>query len=622
MKTFDRTNARVAATALALSTGLQLASAQPGLPTAAREQLNGVAWVQHAVEYQGNALQTYRLAESLLPAVKAKNSVTASVEQASQGGFKSKKKAVVLDVDETTLDNMPFNAMLVREGKDWNKPDWAAWVQASKAKPVPGVVKFIARARLLGFRPVFITNRACNKDAGYDAQGKPKDCALRKPTIDNLANVLGYRPEDEDVLMQYDKESRNDDDKQERRAQVARTYRIAMLIGDDLNDFIRGADYKEDDHAGRWGTQWFALPNPVYGSWDKPFRALEQKYAALDVWTAPAGPSAGPVSLNIVTWNMAWLADPAVLDSKDFWNKCAAKNFDGTKLAEDLPFCNAYGKEKFKTAADYADQKLAPMRARLAELAGQKVDVLGVVETQSAAALQAVLPPGYKVECFTTRPDPQNLGFAVREAANLTVSCREIRPLSLEDVPNISHPVRRGLELTVSTGGKTLTLLNVHLKASCAAGKMDGPKEDCRLLQMQAQPLEAWIEEQANAGRDFMIIGDWNRDLEAEVNGRFAARTDGSDPTTPIPSPTVVRNLWPEINDKMPPASAMELAVMDRTATSGGCFGPLDQVATSVRLLQALDPASLTSGRQPAALLSRPGVSSDHCPVQIKLKWR
>lgn len=609
-------NRAAGAALLALST-LFAVPARADLPIDVREQLNGVLWMQKAVEYRSNALQAYRLATNRLDEAKAQTTVTASVEQAAQGGFQGKDPAVVLDVDETTLDNMAYNAMLVSTGGTWSSDGWTDWVKASQAGEVPGVKDFVAAARNKGFRVAFITDRSCVKTAGWDAQGRPKDCPQRKPTLENLSRVLGYTVADADLLMQWDKEGRNDDDKRARRAQVATTHRIAMLIGDNLNDFILRAEYKPEEHEERWGTRWFVLANPVYGSWDGSFKKTAEKYAALKTWAG------APATLNVVTWNMAWLADPAVLDAKDYWNRCAAKGFDGTKLDVDLPYCNAYQKEKFKTAADYRDKKLAVLRSRMLELAAMKVDIFGFVETQSPDALKTVLPPGYSVKCFTTRPDPQNVGFAVRDGASFTTDCHEIKSLSLEDVPNISHPVRRGLELTASVNGHSVTMLNVHLKASCPKGNMDSGSNDCKLLQMQAQPLEKWIEAQADAHRDFMIIGDWNRDLEAEAAGNFPARSDGSDPTKEIPSPTVLRNLWPEINDKVPAASEMALAKMDRTVASGAgsCFGPLDQVVTSTSLLRALAPTSLSDGKQPAALLPRPAGSSDHCPVQIKLSW-
>ena len=76
-------------------------------------------------------------------------------------------------------------------------------------------------------------------------------------------------------------------DKTPRREAVARTHRIAMLVGDDLNDFVPRARYVEQDHAARWGTTWVPIPNPTYGSWGDAL-SLTQRYAALKPWAGPA----------------------------------------------------------------------------------------------------------------------------------------------------------------------------------------------------------------------------------------------------------------------------------------------------------------------------------------------
>lgn len=348
--------------------------------------------------------------------------------------------------------------------------------------------------------------------------------------------------------------------------------------------------------------------------------------AALLLVGLPPRPAraADPGTLQLVSWNLEWLADPAALSAGHFWRICAAHHERGFKPRDDLPYCDAYTKARLRSADDYARVKLAALRSGLAGLAAQGLDVLAVQEVQNPAALQAVLPPGYHVACFTTRVNAQNLGFALRDGLRADASCREIRSLSLEDDPSGDHPVRRGLELTLRRAGQRMTLLNVHLKASCPGGPLDAARSThCALLQRQAAPLEAWVEDQARRGHAFLIVGDWNRDLEAEIRGHYPARHDGSDPRGPLRDATEVRNLWPEINDGAPPASAMELADVDRSAAAHhACFGRLDQLAVSRTLLARLDPATLSDGTLAARLLPRPAEASDHCPLQARLPWR
>jgi endonuclease/exonuclease/phosphatase family metal-dependent hydrolase len=336
---------------------------------------------------------------------------------------------------------------------------------------------------------------------------------------------------------------------------------------------------------------------------------------------APLPRPPGSASLSVLSWNMEWLADPAALEAADYWRRCAEAGHPNRKLQDDLPFCDVFPKKGIETAADYEMRKLVPLRRRLAELVALRdVDVITVQEVQNTAALRSVLPVGYRVACVTARFDAQNVGYAVRNALAGAVDCREVTSLSLEDDPSTERPLRRGLALGVPVRDTRITLLAVHLKSGCPGGPMDAPnRAACRSLQRQAAPLEAWIEAQARAGRPFMIVGDWNRDLEAEIRGGYAARTDHAEPTAPVVADQV-RNLWPEINDGDPPDSAMALVAMDRTAaTSRACHRNLDQIVVSATLVAMLAPESLADGRLPARFEPRPVSASDHCPMSTRL---
>lgn len=610
---------------------LGVAQAQPATPVVAREQLNALTWMQQAHEYQALSLQAYRQATSRLATLKTAKLQTASVEQALLGGFKSKKPAVVLDIDETVLDNSPANARQVLDGRAFDPKAFERWVLAAEAKPLPGARAFIDKARALGFQLIYITNRECDKASGYNEQGRVKACPQKPATLRNLSAVLGYAVADADVLMRHEVQGRDDSDKQARRTEVAKRARIAMLVGDDLNDFIRRADYDVASHAAHWSQNWIALPNAVYGSWERAFASVDQKYAALKGWADPGAQPGEPTDptalsrLRIVSWNLEWLSDPAALQAANFWDECQRLGFANKKLPghDELPFCDVYKKDGITSAAQYESKKLAALRTRLQSLAAQPgADVIAVQEVQNAAALAAVLPADFEVRCFTTRPEPQNVGFAVRKSLNLATTCQEITSISREGDPEVSRPVRRGLELGVPIKGKTLAVLNLHLKASCPTGRLDSTSNaNCRTLQRQVEPLEAWVEAQANEGKPFMILGDLNRDWEAEVAGLFPARSDASDPTGPI-TPALVRNMWPEVNDLQPATSAMELVRMDRSAATGkACHDILDQMAYSITLKGMLAPASLDNGVLPAKFEQRPAEASDHCPVSTTLAF-
>lgn len=319
--------------------------------------------------------------------------------------------------------------------------------------------------------------------------------------------------------------------------------------------------------------------------------------------------------LSLASWNLQWLAE---LGETEYWDLCRRHEAPADARPPARPPCDAYRRYGIVDAAGYAARKLAPLREAFADMAARAVDVIAVQEVQGAAALQPVLPPAYRIACLTSRGDALNLAFVVREALARDAACREIAELSLEHDPNVARPLRRGLELTVRRGDHEIVMLNVHLKAGCPRGRMDAPgNAACRLLQMQAAPLERWVEE--HAGRAFLIVGDWNRDLDEELRGAYPARADGSDAATPGVA-TAVRNLLAEIDDGDPTRNALALARTDRRAAAGGaCHESLDQLVISARLLAALDTASLVGGRLPARLARGPRDASDHCALESEL---
>lgn len=267
--------------------GLALSSPAGAQQVMARENLNATLWFQTAVERQAATLAVYRAATARLGAARRATRETASLEQAALGGFSRKPPAIVLDVDETVLDNSPYEAWQIRDGRRYEESTWAAWVASAQAAAIPGAPEFIARARANGFRVVFITNRRCPADGPFGPDGFHAACPQKAQTIANLSRVLGHAVAPADVMLRGERAEWGASDKTPRREAVARTHRIAMLVGDDLNDFVPRARYVEQAHAVRWGTTWVPIPNPTYGSWGDAL-SLTQRYAALKPWSGPA----------------------------------------------------------------------------------------------------------------------------------------------------------------------------------------------------------------------------------------------------------------------------------------------------------------------------------------------
>jgi acid phosphatase len=138
---------------------------------------------------------------------------------------------------------------------------------------VPGAKDFIAKAESNGVTVVYISNRS-------DANRQSTIKALERLGI-NIANI------NERLLLKKKGES---SDKSARREEAALQYNILLHIGDNLRDFseafaaaklrsstkdahlteIERRYARVDSAAAHWGVDWFILPNPVYGEWEKP----------------------------------------------------------------------------------------------------------------------------------------------------------------------------------------------------------------------------------------------------------------------------------------------------------------------------------------------------------------
>ncbi len=231
--------------------------------------LYSTLWVQTAAEYRAGALETYAAAVSRLDAALADPSWTAALEQTD--GYSGLPPAVVLDIDETVLDNAPFQGQLLLDGAPFDPARWDAWVAMEKAEAIPGALDFARAAAKRDIAVFFITNRTCNGGKGNDA------CPQEAHTIRNLER-LGFPGVSPDQILLKREKPGWGSEKEIRRAAVAADHRILMLIGDDLGDFLPGVkngippDGRKDlvdRYRDRWGRMWFILPNPVYGSWER-----------------------------------------------------------------------------------------------------------------------------------------------------------------------------------------------------------------------------------------------------------------------------------------------------------------------------------------------------------------
>ena len=219
-----------------------------------RRLLNGVAWARTSLERGMVCEQAYSLASVRLDQALADPDWTAMLHQ--EDGYQQLPPAVIVDVDETVLSNLPSFARQVREGRAFSSEEWREWVEEASAEPLPGAKEFIDTAREKGVAVFFVTNR---KAGGHEA------------TVRNLREKIGDWVEPDHVLCRDDGR-----DKSARRDKVAGRHRVLLLIGDDYNDFVmlESDDWRERNRLGRqyadlWGVKWIVLPNTIYGSWER-----------------------------------------------------------------------------------------------------------------------------------------------------------------------------------------------------------------------------------------------------------------------------------------------------------------------------------------------------------------
>ncbi len=232
-------------------------------------RFDALTWVQNSAEYELLARQTFRMALSQLYVGCRDCQWSADEVQLADGGFVTKPPAVILDVDETVLDNSAYNARNIINGTQYTTDDWNQWCQECQAGSIPGALEFVQAAQGLGIKIFYITNR---RDE------------VKAATLRNLAD-LGF-PVDEATLLTKNPEDGRGDDKISRRAMVARDYRIVLLVGDSMSDLCSGMDVPNTKRRNEiaaektrmLGSRWIMMPNPVYGSWQ---RALPEGKKAL-----------------------------------------------------------------------------------------------------------------------------------------------------------------------------------------------------------------------------------------------------------------------------------------------------------------------------------------------------
>lgn len=227
------------------------ASVAPGAAgeIASREVPEAVHWTRSSAEHRAVFIQTYRAAERAL--------------REAAAGRQPGTWGVVMDADETILDNSLFQLRLTRSGQAYDEEIWNEWVREEAAPPLPGAVEFTRVVRELGGRLAIVTNReevVCPETRrNLEAVGVTADVVLcRGDTSDKNPRFSRVREGVGTGIAAID---------------------VMMYVGDNIRDFP-GLSQEVRSEVGaalpELGRTWFVLPNPMYGSWESvPVREAE-----------------------------------------------------------------------------------------------------------------------------------------------------------------------------------------------------------------------------------------------------------------------------------------------------------------------------------------------------------
>lgn len=226
-----------------------------GQQTAAAADLDyqtaAVLYMQKAAEYRALAYQAYNLARLRLDADLDKKNVKKLPKDQ-----RKLPRAIVVDIDETVLDNSPAQAFGIKNGRAFNTRDWYTWGEMRKAKAVPGAVDFLNYAVSKGVKIFYVSNR---------------DEVQKAATIENLKTVGFTDVSPENVLLRTAESG-----KDARRSIAGSKHRIVMLIGDNLDDFTSAFERKSvadrfaevEKARTEFGHRFIVLPNAMYGTWE------------------------------------------------------------------------------------------------------------------------------------------------------------------------------------------------------------------------------------------------------------------------------------------------------------------------------------------------------------------
>jgi len=233
----------------------KLAVSSSGSRNADNPKTSAVVWQQTAAEYEALCYQAFNFASARIN--------NADVQKLYLSG---KIPAIVLDLDETVLNNSPYNGSLIRNNSNYARDTWYTWSKNASAELIPGAKDFIYLAEEKGFAIYYISNRTEDE---------------LEFTLENL-QALGIKVQMSQMYFRKDESSKTD-----RRNVVKEENSIFMFIGDNLADFddifeenLTVTERKKVayDMRKKFGIKFIVLPNVMYGNWEKALKIDDPRY--------------------------------------------------------------------------------------------------------------------------------------------------------------------------------------------------------------------------------------------------------------------------------------------------------------------------------------------------------
>ena len=243
----------------------------------AYENLKGAAAWQMSAEAQGLMMQAFEAAKCKLDDAIAEN------------GGTGKGLAIITDMDDTLVDGVHYTTDLMLGGKR-NNVQFAQFLMTDACNALPGALEFLNYAKENGVEIFYVTNRSekgyksteegyQNKngyDENQDSIADDLGISMHDISLKQL-QYLNFPYADEEHLI-VNRAVKNSPRSKEtvRQSIVAKGFRVALLLGDDINDFTddfdkdavtRAEQATDAPYRDKWGTEWIVLPNAVYGSW-------------------------------------------------------------------------------------------------------------------------------------------------------------------------------------------------------------------------------------------------------------------------------------------------------------------------------------------------------------------